>query len=252
MIERIIEFSSKNRVLVLLLVGIFTLGGLWAMTTIPLDAIPDLSDPQVIVLSEWKGRSPDLIEDQITYPIVTTLTAAPRVKTVRGYSMFGMSFIYALFNEGTDIYWARSRVTEYMQGVADKLPEGVQPILGPDATGVGWGFQYVLVDETGRHTLQEIRSFQDWYLRYWLQSVEGVAEVASVGGFEKQYQVTLDPNRLLAYKITDKHVVEAIRKNNSDVGGRVLELSGKEYFIRGRGRRPDKGPGVAAIGPGKQ
>ncbi len=240
MIEKIIEFSAKNRFLVLLFTGFLLIGGIWAIKTIPLDAIPDLSDPQVIVFTEWKGRSPDLVEDQITYPIVSNLMSAPKVKTVRGYSFFGLSFVYTLFDEGTDIYWARSRVSEYMQSVQGMLPMGVQPTLGPDATGVGWGFQYALVDETGKHTLQEIRSFQDWYLRYWLQSVEGVAEVASVGGYEKQYQVQLDPNKLLAFNMTDHQVVKKIKENNSDVGGRVLEISGKEYFIRGRGYITEK------------
>jgi len=235
MIEKIIEGSAKNKFLVLLFVGLLLLGGIWAVKTIPLDAIPDLSDVQVIVFTEWKGRSPDLIEDQITYPIVTTLLSAPKVNVVRGYSFFGLSFVYTLFEDGTDIYWARSRVLEYMQSVAGQLPPGVTPTLGPDATGVGWGFQYALVDESGKHTLQEIRSFQDWYLRYWLQSVEGVAEVASVGGYEKQYQIDLDPNQLLAYNLSDRRVVEMIRKNNADVGGRVVEFSGKEYFVRGRG-----------------
>lgn len=235
MIEKLIEASIRNKFLVFLLTGLALAGGIWAIRTIPMDAIPDLSDPQVIVFTEWKGRSPDLVEDQITYPVVTSLMAAPRVRTVRGYSFFGLSFVYALFEEGTDLYWARSRVSEYLQSVRGRLPEGVQPELGPDATGVGWGFQYALVDETGRHTLQELRSFQDWTLRYWLQSVEGVSEVASIGGFEKQYQIVLDPNRLLAYGMTDRDVVEKIRANNSDVGGRVLEMTGREYFIRGRG-----------------
>jgi len=235
MIERIIEGSAKNKFLVLLFVGILFVGGMWAIRTIPLDAIPDLSDVQVIVFTEWKGRSPDLVEDQITYPIVTTLLSAPKVSVVRGYSFFGLSFVYALFEDGTDIYWARSRVLEYMQSVSGQLPPGVTPTLGPDATGVGWGFQYALVDESGKHTLQEIRAFQDWNLRYWLQSVKGVAEVASIGGYEKQYQVDLDPNKLLAYNLSDRHIVTMIHKNNKEVGGRVMELSGKEYFVRGRG-----------------
>jgi len=235
MIEQIIEKSAKNKAIVFLLVAFLLVGGLWAMKTIPLDAIPDLSDPQVIVFTEWKGRSPDLVEDQITYPIVTTLLSAPKVRTVRGYSFFGLSFVYALFEDGTDMYWARSRVLEYMQSASGQLPPGVTPTLGPDATGVGWGFQYVLVDESGQHTLQEIRSFQDWYLRYWLQSVEGVAEVSTVGGFEKQYQVDLDPNKLLAYDLSVRHIANQIRKNNNDVGGRVFEMTGKEYFVRGRG-----------------
>lgn len=235
MIEKIIESSARNKFLTFLLTGFLIAGGIWAMNNIPMDAIPDLSDVQVIVFTEWKGRSPDLVEDQITYPIVTTLLAAPKVKVVRGYSFFGLSFVYVLFEEGTDIYWARSRVLEYMQSVSGQLPSGVTPTLGPDATGVGWGFQYVLVDRSGKHTLQEIRSFQDWYLRYWLQSVEGVSEVASVGGYEKQYQVELDPNKLLAYHLSVQDVIERIRQNNNDVGGRVFEFTGREYFVRGRG-----------------
>lgn len=235
MVERIIEFSARNRFIVFLLVAFALVGGIWAMQNVSLDAIPDLSDVQVIIFTEWKGRSPNLVEDQITYPIVSAMLAAPRSTTVRGYSFFGVSFVYVLFEEGTDIYWARSRVLEYMSGIQGNLPPGVTPTLGPDATGVGWGFQYALVDRTGQTDLQQLRSFQDWYLRYWLQSVDGVSEVATVGGFEKQYQVDLDPNRLVAYNLPISKIVQAIRKSNNDVGGRTLELSGKEYFIRGRG-----------------
>ena len=197
MIDKLIDYSARNRFLVLLLVFFATAWGVRAMFRVPLDAIPDLSDPQVIVFSEWPGRSPQLVEDQITYPIVSSLLSAPRVKAVRGQSMFGDSFVYVIFEDGTDIYWARSRVLEYMQGISGKLPEGVTPTLGPDATGVGWVYQYALVDESGKQNLADLRSFQDWSLRYWLQSVPGVAEVASVGGFVKQYQVNIDPNRLL-------------------------------------------------------
>jgi copper/silver efflux system protein len=202
---------------------------------VPLDAIPDLSDVQVIIYTEWPGRSPDIVEDQVTYPIVANLLSAPKVTTVRGESMFGFSFVYVLFEDGTDIYWARSRVLEYMNGIQGKLPEGVTPVIGPDATGVGWVYQYALMDDTGGHNLAEIRSFNDWYLRYWLRSVPGVADVASVGGFVKQYQVNVDPNKLLAYNIPLTKVIESIRMSNNDVSGRVLEATGREYTVRGRG-----------------
>lgn len=235
MIERIIEYSAQNRFMVFLFVTILTFIGLWAMRNVPLDAIPDLSDVQVIIFTEWKGRSPNLVEDQITYPIVTAMLAAPKSTVVRGYSFFGLSFVYVLFEDGTDIYWARSRVLEYLSGIMTQLPPGVQPVLGPDATGVGWGFEYALVDKTGQNDLQQLRAFQDWYLRYWLQSVDGVAEVATVGGFEKQYQVDLDPNKLLAYNLPLKKVIAAIRRSNADVGGRTVEMAGREYFVRGRG-----------------
>ncbi|MDI3461333.1 MAG: Copper/silver efflux RND transporter, transmembrane protein CusA [Nitrospira sp.] len=235
MIERVIEWSARNAFLVFL-ATLFLMGwGIWAVYQTPLDAIPDLSDVQVIVFTEWPGRSPDLVEDQITYPIVTSMLGAPRIKSVRGQSFLGLSFVYIIFQDGTDIYWARSRVVEYMQGVTGKLPEGVAPTLGPDATGVGWVFQYALVDESGEHDLAELRSFQDWYLRYWLQSVPGVAEVAPIGGFVKQYQVQVDPNKLLGYHIPLKTVIEAIRRSNNDVGGRVIEASEREYMVRGRG-----------------
>ncbi len=235
MINSIIDYCSRNRFLVLLFTGFLTAWGVWAIYNISLDAIPDLSDVQVIVFTDWPGRSPDLVEDQITYPIVTSLLAAPRVQFVRAQSMFGFSFVYVIFEDGTDMYWARSRVLEYMQSILDKLPEGVTPMLGPDATGVGWVYQYALVDETGQHNLQELRSFQDWYLRYWLQAVPGVAEVASVGGYVKQYQVNLDPDKLRGYNIPIHKVIDAIRRSNNDVGGRVLEIATTEYFVRGRG-----------------
>ncbi|MGH7885103.1 MAG: efflux RND transporter permease subunit, partial [Thermodesulfobacteriota bacterium] len=234
MIEKIIAYSAKNKFLTITFVLFLVAWGFWSMKNISLDAIPDLSDVQVIVYADWEGRSPDLIEDQITYPILTTMIAAPRVKFARGQSMFGTSFIYVIFEDGTDIYWARSRVLEYLNEVNGKLPEGVTPTLGPDATGVGWIFEYALVDE-GENDLSELRSFQDWYLRYWLEGVPGVAEVASVGGYVKQYQVSLDPNKLLAFNIPVNEVVEAIRKSNNDVGGRVVEFASTEYFVRGRG-----------------
>ncbi|MCH8028364.1 MAG: efflux RND transporter permease subunit [Candidatus Dadabacteria bacterium] len=235
MIEKIIGYSSRNRFMVFLMIFFLTVWGGWALRNTPLDAIPDLSDTQVIVFTEWPGRSPDLVEDQITYPITTMLLAAPEVTVVRGISMFGFSFVYVLFEDGTDIYWARSRVLEYLIGLGGKLPEGVSPTLGPDATGVGWVYEYALVDETGTYDLSELRSFQDWYLRYWLQSVPGVAEVASVGGFVKQYQINIDPNKLLAYDIDLKTVIDAVRRSNNDVGGRVVEWTGREYVVRGRG-----------------
>lgn len=235
MIERIIEFCARNRFIVFLLTA-FAIGwGIWALSHTPLDALPDLSDVQVIIFTEWMGRSPDIIEDQVTYPIITRLVAAPKVKAVRGLSMFGMSFIYVIFEDGTDIYWARSRVLEYLDAVSGKLPSGVRPVLGPDATGVGWVFEYALVDRTGKNSLQDLRTFQDWYLKYYLESVPGVAEVASVGGFVKQYQVNVDPNALLAYNIPLTQVFDAIRRSNNDVGGRVVEFSATEYFVRGRG-----------------
>jgi Cu(I)/Ag(I) efflux system membrane protein CusA/SilA len=235
MVERIIEFSARNRFFVLLLVLSAATAGLWAVRQTPVDALPDLSDTQVIVYTTWPGRSPDLVEDQVTYPIVTALLSAPHVTVVRGLSDFGFSYVYVLFKDGTDIYWARSRVLEYLSQLQGRLPEGVSPQLGPDATGVGWVFQYALVDESGQQDLASLRSFQDWYLRYWLRSVEGVAEVASVGGFVRQYQVNLDPTKVLAYKLSIPAIVETIRESNNDVGGRVVEFSGIEYMIRGRG-----------------
>lgn len=235
MIDRIIDWCAGNRFLVFTGTLVLTLWGIWAMTSTPLDAVPDISDVQVIVSTEWMGRSPDLIEDQITYPIVTALISTPRVKAVRGFTDFGISYVYVIFEDATDIYWARSRVVEYLQGIRGKLPEGVNPVIGPDATAVGWVFEYALVDETGRHNLAELRGFQDWYLRYWLASIPGVAEVASIGGFVKQYQVNLDPNKLAAYDMSVKDVVHAIKASNNDVEGRVLEFAGREYMVRSRG-----------------
>jgi Cu(I)/Ag(I) efflux system membrane protein CusA/SilA len=234
MINRIIEFSARNRFLVFVLVAAAVLAGVWAMRHVPLDAIPDLSETQVIVYSRW-DRSPDIIEDQVTYPIVTAMRAAPRVRTVRGFSDFGYSYVYIIFEDGTDVYWARSRTLEYLSAVLPKLPQGVRTELGPDATGLGWVFQYALVDTTGERSLAELRSIQDWYLRYHLQAVPGVAEVAPLGGFVRQYQVNVDPNRLQAYNIPIARVVEAVRAGNSDVGGRLVEMSGAEYMVRGRG-----------------
>ncbi|HBL29468.1 MAG TPA: CusA/CzcA family heavy metal efflux RND transporter [Acidobacteria bacterium] len=234
-IARVIAACADRPWFTILLTLALSAWGWWSLGRGPLDAIPDLSDVQVIVFTEWMGQSPDLIEDQITFPITTALLAAPKVRYVRGQSMFGMSFVYVIFEDGTDIYWARSRVLEYLNEVGDALPEGTRPTLGPDATGVGWVFQYALVDDSGRQDLAQLRSLQDWNLRYALESVEGVAEVATVGGFVKQYQVQLDPNKLLAFKIPFNEVVDAIRASNEDVGGRVLEVSGHEYVVRGRG-----------------
>ena len=234
MINRIIEFSGRNKFLVFLLVTFAVAWGVWSMFHMPLDAIPDLSDTQVIVYSRW-DRSPDIMEDQVTYPIVTSMLGAPRVKAVRGFSDFGYSFVYIIFEEGTDIYWARSRTLEYLSSVLPRLPQGVKAEIGPDATGVGWVFQYALVDTTGKHSLAELRSVQDWFLRYQLRSVPGVAEVAPLGGFVRQYQVNVDPNKLQAYNIPITKVVEAVRGGNNDVGGRLVEMSGAEYMVRGRG-----------------
>jgi Cu(I)/Ag(I) efflux system membrane protein CusA/SilA len=235
MIENLIGWSARNKFYIFLGTFFAVAWGIWATYNTPLDAIPDLSDVQVIVFTEWQGRSPDLVEDQVTYPIVSALLSAPQVKVVRGYSFFGLSFVYIIFEDGTDIYWARSRVLEYMQGVTGNLPEGVAPTLGPDATGVGWAFEYALVDRSGRHDLSQLRTIQDWYVRYWLAAVPGVSEVASVGGYVKQYQVDLDPNTLLAYNLPINKVIEAIRRSNNDVGGRVVEFTGREYMVRGLG-----------------
>ena len=235
LVGKVIGGSARNPFLTILLVGGLAVWGWMSLRRAPLDAIPDLSDAQVIVFTEWMGRSPDLVEDQITYPITTALVAAPGVEFVRGQSMFGMSFVYAIFEDGTDIYWARSRVLEYLNEAQARLPEGVTPTLGPDATGVGWVFEYALVDESGKQDLQELRSLQDWNVRYALESVPGVAEVASIGGHVKQYQVNLDPNKLLAYGVATHEVMSAIRRSNEDVGGRVIEIAGHEHVVRGRG-----------------
>lgn len=234
-IGRLIAACARNRGLTLLAVLAAGAWGVWSLQQTPLDAIPDLSDVQVIVFTEWPGQSPDLVEDQITYPISARLLAAPEVRFVRGQSFFGLSFVYAIFEDGTDIYWARSRVLEYLSGVQGQLPAGVTPVLGPDATGVGWVFEYALVDRTGNLDLAELRSLQDWNVRYALESVPGVAEVASVGGFVRQYQVQVDPNKLLALGIPIQTVIRAVRESNEDVGGRTVEFAGHEYAIRGRG-----------------
>ena len=253
MVSRIIEFCAKNRFLAILGVAFALAAGIYSIRQTKLDAIPDLSDPQVIVFTDWMGRSPTLVEDQVTYPIVSSLIAAPHVTDVRGFSMFGMSFVYVIFEEGTDVYWARSRVLEYLSGIRDRLPEGARSSIGPDATGIGWVFQYALVDKTGKHGLDELRTFQDFTLRYALGSVPGVAEVASVGGYQKQYQVTVDPNKLSAYGVTIQDVIAAVRDSNNDVGGRIIEMSGREYYVRGQGYIQDLGTiesvAVRASGP---
>ncbi|HEY5935418.1 MAG TPA: efflux RND transporter permease subunit, partial [Kofleriaceae bacterium] len=210
----VIAASARNPLLTIMVVGALAAWGWLSLRKAPLDAIPDLSDAQVIIFTEWMGRSPDLVEDQITYPISSSLLAAPSVKYVRGQSMFGMSFVYVIFEDGTDMYWARSRVLEYLNEAQARLPEGVNPTLGPDATGVGWVFEYALVDKTGGHDLSQLRSIQDWNIRYALESVPGVAEVASVGGFEKQYQIAVDPTKLRAYGITLQDVMAAVRRSN--------------------------------------
>jgi Cu(I)/Ag(I) efflux system membrane protein CusA/SilA len=232
--SKIIRFSAHNPLLILVITGIMLIISYYSITHIPLDAIPDLSDTQVIVYSRW-DRSPDIIEDQVTYPIITGLLGAPKVKVIRGFSDFGYSFVYVIFQDGTDIYWARSRVLEYLSRIQSRLPDGVQTELGPDATGVGWVFQYALVDKSGKNSLTDIRSFQDFKLRYLLNAIPGVAEVAGIGGFKKQYQVTVNPIALQAYGISMESVVQKIRESNQETGARLMELSGAEYMIRGKG-----------------
>jgi Cu(I)/Ag(I) efflux system membrane protein CusA/SilA len=234
-IEKLIAFSARNAFIVILLIVAIIGAGAWAIRSTPIDAIPDLSDVQVIVTANWEGRSPNLLEDQVVYPIVTALISAPSVKVVRGFSYFDVGFVYVIFEDGTDPYWARSRVLEYLNGLQGRLPAGVQPVLGPDATGVGWGFEYALVDKSGRHDLSRLRTLNDWYVQYWLRSIAGVAEVAPVGGYVKQYQIEIDPNALLSYNLPLDRVVDTVRKSNNDVGGRVVEWTGREYMVRGRG-----------------
>ncbi len=234
MIKKLIEFSANNRILVILLVAVAVVAAVYTIKQIRLDAIPDLSDTQVIVYTRW-DRSPDIIEDQVTYPIITALLGTPNIKAIRGFSDFGFSYVYVIFQDGTDIYWARSRVLEYLSKIQGSLPQGAKTEIGPDASGVGWIFQYALVDKSGTHNLAQLRTFQDWYLRYALQSVPGVAEVASIGGFQKQYQVTIDPNRLQSYKLSLMDIAGAIKKSNNEMGGRLIEWSGTEFMVRGKG-----------------
>ena len=234
MINKLIELCAHNKFIVFLLIGMATLWGLWSIKNITLDAIPDLSDTQVIIYSRW-DRSPDVIEDQVTYPIISALLGAPKVKDIRGFSDFGYSYVYVIFEDGTDIYWARSRTLEYLSNILPRLPQGVQVELARDETAIGWVFQYALIDKSGKNDLSQLRSFQDWYLRYALQAVPGVAEVAPIGGFVRQYQVNIDPNKLVAYNVSIDRVIEAIRSGNNDVGGRLVEFSGREFMVRGRG-----------------
>lgn len=235
MVERLIELSARYRWAV---IGVVTVLALWAIDSVrktPLDALPDISDPQVIVFTDWMGRSPDLVEDQVTYPLVRALQSTPGVMTVRGYSMFGMSFVYVLFGQGADIYWARTRVLEQLGRVQQLLPPDVTPTLGPDASGVGWVYQYVLKDHSGRMDVAELRTLQDFTVRPALQAVSGVAEVASLGGFERQYQIVIDPDRLVSFGLTLGDLTRSVRDANAEVGARVLELAGREYVVRGRG-----------------
>ncbi|SHI51473.1 Cu(I)/Ag(I) efflux system membrane protein CusA/SilA [Malonomonas rubra DSM 5091] len=233
MLEKIIEWSIRNKFMVVLLTAFLLVGGIYALKNTPLDAIPDLSDVQVIVFTEYAGQAPQVVEDQVTYPLTTQMLAVPQAKTVRGFSFFGLSFVYIIFEDGTDLYWARSRVLEYLNYASGKLPKGVTPSLGPDATGVGWIYEYVL--ESDRHDLQELRSIQDWFLRYELTAVDGVSEVASIGGYVKQYQVEVDPQRLLAYHLTIPQIRMAIQRSNNDVGGRLVEMAETEFMVRGLG-----------------
>jgi copper/silver efflux system protein len=234
-INRIIEWCARNRFLVFTGVFLLMLAGIWAMGHIPLDALPDISDVQVIIHTNWDGEPPNIIEDQVTYPIVTALLAAPHVKAVRAQTMFNDSYVFVVFEDGTDMYWARSRVVEYLQTIAGRLPDGVHPAIGPDATGAGWVYEYALVDHSGKYSLADLRTLQDWHIRYQLETVPGVAEVATIGGFVRQYQVQLDPNKLLAYGIPLSTVIDRVKSSTNEVGGRVLELSGTQYMIRGLG-----------------
>ena len=235
MLSRLIDVCGRNRFLVFTVVLLLTLAGIWSLQHVPLDALPDISDVQVIVHTSWTGQPPDIIEDQVTYPIVTSLLAAPHVKAVRAQTMFGDSYVYVVFEDGTDLYWARSRVVEYLQQIGGRLPAEVHPAIGPDATGAGWVFEYAIVDKSGKHNLADLRTLQDWHLRYALETVPGVSEVASIGGYVRQYQIRLDPNKLLAYNIPLSMVIDRVKASSSEVGGRVLDLSGAQYMIRGLG-----------------
>src|SRR5258706_688302 len=237
-INRTIEWCERNRFLVFTGVLLLVMAGIWAMGHIPLDALRDISDVQVIIHTNWEGEPPNIIDDQVTYPIVTALLAAPHVKAVRAQTMFNDSYVFVVFEDGTDMYWARSRVVEYLQTIAGRLPQAVHPAIGPDATGAGWVYEYALVDHSGRYSLDDLRSLEDWHLRYQLATVPGVAEVATIGGFVRQYQVKLDPNKLLAYGIPLSAVIDRVRASTSEVGGRVLELGGARYMIRGLGCIP--------------
>ncbi|HET9293145.1 MAG TPA: efflux RND transporter permease subunit, partial [Gemmatimonadales bacterium] len=235
MLTRVIDWALANRMVVSLLTAAAVVAGIYALRATPLEALPDLSDVQVIVQAEFSEQAPRTVEDQVTYPIAAEMLKVPGARTVRGYSFFGISFVYVIFKDGTDLYWARSRVLEYLSGIKGRLPERVTPTLGPDATGLGWVFQYSIEDTTGRLSLAELRSLQDWHLRYALTAVPGVSEVASIGGFEKQYQVDLDPARLQAYNVPIQRVMAAVQNANADVGAMVIELSEREYMVRGLG-----------------
>src|ERR1700747_2916671 len=235
MIPRIIDWCERNRFLVFTGAILLTIAGAWCLQHVPLDALPDISDVQVIIHTEWAGEPPNVIEDQVTYPIVSSLLAPPKVKAVRAQTMFGDSYVFVVFEDGADLYWARSRVTEYLQQIAGRLPANVHPAIGPDATGAGWVYEYAIVDKSGKHSLADLRTLQDWHLRYALETVPGVAEVASIGGFVRQYQVQLDPNKLLAYGVPLSTVIDRVKSSTNEVGGRVLELSGTRYMIRGLG-----------------
>ena len=235
MISRIIEWCERNRFLVFTGVVLLTIAGVWSLRHIPLDALPDISDVQVVIHTEWPGEPPNVIEDQVTYPIVTTLLAAPHVKSVRAQTMFGDSYVFVVFEDGTDLYWARSRVTEYLQQIGGRLPADVHPAIGPDATGAGWVYEYAVIDRTHTKSLADLRALQDWYLRYQLETVPGVAEVATIGGYVRQYQVKLDPNKLFSYGIPVSTVIDRVRDSTNEVGGNVLEMSGAEYMVRGLG-----------------
>src|SRR5271170_5615455 len=235
MIEKVIDWCNANRFIVFIGVAGLIFAGIWSIDLIPLDALPDISDVQVIIHTPWMGQPPNVIEDQVTYPIVTTMLAAPHVKAVRAQTMFNDSYVFVVFEDGTDIYWARSRVLEYMQQLEGQLPSGVHPVIGPDATGAGWVYEYLLIDKSHNLNLADLRSLQDWHVRYELETVPGVAEVSTIGGFEKQYQVKLDPKRLLALHVPLQTVIDRIRASNSEVGGRVLEMTGADYLIRGLG-----------------
>lgn len=235
MISKIIAWCAHNPFIVFAGAILLTVAGVWSLHNVPLDALPDISDVQVIIHTEWAGEPPDVVEDQVTYPIVTSLLSAPHVKSVRAQTMFGDSCVFVIFEDGTDIYWARSRVNEYLQQISGRLPADVHPAIGPDATGAGWVYEYAIVDRSHTRSLADLRALQDWYLRYQLETVGGVAEVASIGGFVRQYQVNLDPNRLFSYGISASTVIDRVRQSTNEVGGDVLEAGGAEYMIRGLG-----------------
>src|SRR5438477_6039532 len=235
MISFVIEWCARNRFLVFTATLLLVVAGIWSLQHVSLDALPDISDVQVVIHTEWAGEPPNIIEDQVTYPLVTTFLAAPRVKAVRAQTMFGDSYVFVVFEDGTDLYWARSRVTEYLQQLSGRLPSNVHPVIGPDATGAGWIYEYALVDRSHQRSLADLRSLQDWYLRYQLETVPGVAEVATIGGFVRQYQVNVDPDKLRAYGVPLSTVIERVRASTNEVGGRLLEMGGAEYMIRGLG-----------------